>query len=150
MATKKWVPVPRGTKRRCPKCRKAQVSHRFKRADPDGFCISCRRVRDSSVVVPESEPIDGAGEEIKIGNKVLRIRVYGDVVALVSGRIVERNTRENVSFPGGDLRHKWHIVNANDAFFSECSPLTVPLRFLDTLRAALSKIARDHPQSVSE
>lgn len=90
--------------------------------------------------------MDSAGE-IKLGQtKVLRIRVVGDVVALVSGSVVKRNTREN------DLLHTtraWHVVNANPTFRSDCSTLTVPIRFLDALRAVLSKIARDHPRGTS-
>jgi hypothetical protein len=144
---KKWVKHPRGTKLRCPKCKRRKSVCHFKRDDPDRFCNSCRYNRDYAAVVPESEPMDSAGE-IKLGHtKVLRVRVIGDVVTLVSGSVVKRNTREN------DLLHTtraWHVVNANPTFISDCSTLTVPLRFLDDLRAALSKIARQHPQSVSE
>jgi hypothetical protein len=115
----------------------------FRRADPDHFCVACRR--ETTLAVRKSESTAG---EIKLGsNRILRISVIGDVVTLMRGRIEPRYIHErdpllaNSDTPG----YRGVIASSSPMFVVDCSPITVPLRLLDTLRDALAQIAEKYP-----
>jgi hypothetical protein len=91
--------------------------------------------------VVSPEPLASLVAQIKIGeSRALRVRVLGGVIALTTGRIQERNVREG-SCDGGNHDAQWHVSRMSESFV-DCSTLTLPLRALDELRAALAQVAR--------
>jgi hypothetical protein len=106
--------------RRCPNCDKDRPSNWFKRADPEGQCAKCYRAAQAIVDAPR-DVVD-----IKLGpHSVLRVWTVGGMVALTSGKMVERLSSESMEFVGS---------------------ATVALSFkaLTEVSAALTQFARSH------
>jgi hypothetical protein len=107
-------------KRPCPKCKRQKVSSQFKRDDPDGWCRNCRNSHRPPIVAPpeQTEPV----AEIKLGPlRLMRVRLVGGMAALTCGRIEERSVRKA---------------------FVESATITIPLRVLPEVRAALTRLGR--------
>ena len=125
--------------RRCPKCGRDKKPCAFlvKFKDPDGWCRRCR-----FHLVPDEGAAPTEWFDIKLGpERVVRVRVVSDVVALTCGRTVERDVHEDWSGCGS-----WRVERASESFV-EGATITVPLRKLGELRAALSQVAKAHPQA---
>lgn len=93
-----------GTKHQCPKCKKSKIVSQFKRDDPDGWCLSCRKAYAPAPEPREDDtPVFGARTELElshedgIGGKALRggrvivVQRMGDVISITTGRRIKRN-----------------------------------------------------------